>query len=101
MDTIEKVFMEILSNFNVKDLKYAIEKDVNLASLMAEKIPTIVKTIRIFSQFYNNQKDEVNANNIILYLSEKKPDFAQILATRQGRIWLDKNLLNVKRILFI
>jgi len=100
MDTLEKVFIEILSNFSVEDLKFAIKNDVDLAKLMVERVPTIVKMIRAFAHFYNNQKNEINADNIVLFLSEKKPEFAKTLMTPQGKKWLNKNIINIKRIIF-
>jgi len=103
MNSIEKIFLDIISNFDKNDLEYAIRKNLDLAQLALEYFPPYqIKLFRILASFFKKNKDFLTTRSFLLFLSEKRPDLAQVIVKNDsiGIKWLDSNIKNFKKLLW-
>lgn len=102
VNAIENMFLTILKEFTGNDLRYAINRNVNLANLMLQLMPPQqIQFFRILATPFSGKKDELNTKKLILFLSERRPDFAEILNNNgMAESWLDYNIKSFKKLLW-
>jgi hypothetical protein len=101
MEIIEKIFIDIIKRYNGTDLKYAIQKDIDLAQLMKQYAGYLINIGRVFAKFYQSQSYQLNVENILLYLSEKRPDLYNVIMSEpKGYDWLNTQIKNIKNLFF-
>ena len=102
VNAVESLILGILKEFTGEDLKYAINRKVNLANLIIQFVPPAqIQFFRILVVPFSGQKDELTVENIIKWLSDGKPEFARILNNNQeATSWLNYNIKTVKRLLW-
>lgn len=101
-NAIEEMFLATLKEFTGEDLRYAINRSVNLANLIVQFFPPAqIQFFRVLAIPFSGQKEELNTENLILFLSEKRPDFAVILNGNPTAIsWLNYNIKAFKKLLW-
>lgn len=95
------LFVSKISEFSVKDLEYAIQNDVSISKLLIEHESKLIRLGKLYALLKKKEKDLLTLENIILLLEMKRPDMASYMkSSRKNLIWLNRQIEEIKRLLW-
>lgn len=100
MELVEEIFLNIISQFTPEQLTEAIQRDVSLAELICEHAPFLIAIAKPFVGIYSSQLCLLKADNMLAYLRQHRPDLAAVInGSKQNYKWLEKNIIEIKKLL--
>jgi hypothetical protein len=101
MEVAEKVFLELIKNYNSKDISFAIDKNINLIEMISHHASYLIKVASTFSFFYKSRKSELTTESFLNYLKYRRPDlYSVVISSPKGRLWVSRNINSFKRLVF-
>lgn len=96
--TLINLFLNIIEPLGEEELKYAIENDITLTSLVIEFFPGVVIQLRKLANKYSDRLWKVTADALREWLIQHREDLRDILHTDEGYRWLKKNIDDMMRL---
>lgn len=102
MNDLEKTSANLingcLKDKSEKDLRYAIDHNVNLADLVSSILPmTTIKLIRIAASFYRT--NGLSSDVVLNLLDLQRPDLVRIIReSEKNHMWFKKNVRDVRKL---
>jgi len=98
---IEEIFLNLILQFSLEDLKQAVKNNVNLLNEAKLHEPNLLLFAKNVATFFGNYKDELNLNNILSWLKLRRRDFWEYLTKdEKAKMWLEIQISNFKSFLF-
>lgn len=98
---VEKIFLDLISEFSVDDLEYAVKHGIYLLDLAQENNSKLLSVGSNLARMFRGQSNLLTTENVLMWLCEKRKDmFGAIAVDRNKYIWLDRNVNEIKTFLF-
>ena len=89
---LETIFLQLIKPFGQKELKYAIENDINLAELTQKYASWILNLMKAFIKVPENFDVNEFIEKFLEFMEKERYDLYLILKTKEGKNWLKKQI---------
>ena len=99
--TVEKIFMSLLEGFTAEDLRTAVEQNISLLDETAKHRPHTLALAEKIAGRFRGQGQHLNYENVMKWLSEKRPDFYLGIKFRpSSQEWMKQQIKEFRTFLF-
>lgn len=90
---VEKMFLNLIKDFSVEDLKEAVKTNLSLLEQTATFNPRMLAMAERLAKRFQSQKDTLTPDNVMGWLKEKRNDFyLAVLFNNNNKRWLDTQI---------
>ncbi len=102
MDIVERVFLSLIVKYKPRDIEYALDKNLDLATAVQIYAPHLIQVGRGLSKVFRPNTEDLNVTNMMSYIQQKRPDlFSIIVRHKNGTKWLKANIRAFKKLLWL
>lgn len=98
VNAIEQGILQYIQNCRVEDLRSMVKSNLSLKTMILEIVPLhMIEIAKSLASNYN--ASSLSARDVLTYVSQTRPDLAEVLNTSEGRMWLKNQLREIQEAL--